>query len=144
MDAPVIHRHASSPEGAFVNALVGSDDVPILATQAVGGVIQRDDPVKQQILRPMFGDEWVQERTFPNTVVEDGETDGFFEDWLANIERLRGELPEDAVLHVGLGGRCGQADFEWHSARTSRRSWAPSRTRTGRSRTPPRRASWLA
>ena len=26
----------------------------------------RDNPVKEQILRPMFGDEWPERRTFPD------------------------------------------------------------------------------
>jgi len=155
----VTHSHPDHYGG--LTELVASDDVPIIATQGVHEVIRRDDPIKEQILRPMFGDEWVRERTFPNTVVADGETvtfdgarftvidlgpsesphdcpwllgddretvflgdqiydrmhcylaDGFFDRWLANIERLRRELPRDAVLHVGHGGPCSVADFDW-------------------------------
>jgi hypothetical protein len=40
----------------------------------VASVIRRDDPIKEQILRPMFGDEWAVERAFPNQTVSDGET----------------------------------------------------------------------
>jgi glyoxylase-like metal-dependent hydrolase (beta-lactamase superfamily II) len=54
--------------------LVAGDDVPIIAPQGVHDVIRRDDPVKERILRPMYGDNWAEERTFPNTVVADGET----------------------------------------------------------------------
>jgi glyoxylase-like metal-dependent hydrolase (beta-lactamase superfamily II) len=54
--------------------LVGNDDVPIMAPRGVHDVIRRDDPVKEQILRPMFGDDWAKERIFPNTVVGDRET----------------------------------------------------------------------
>src|SRR5215510_13786045 len=54
--------------------LVADDDVPIVAPQGVIDTIARDDPVKEQILRPMFGDEWAHERTFPNTSIADGET----------------------------------------------------------------------
>lgn len=36
-------------------------------------MIRRDDPVKEQILRPMFGDEWAAQRAFPNQAVSDGE-----------------------------------------------------------------------
>lgn len=141
--------------------LVGADDVPVIAPRGVHEVIRRDDPVKETILRPMFGDEWVHERTFPNTVVQDGESvsfdgvkftvidlgpsesphdspwllgdgehavflgdqiydhmhcylaDGFYEEWLANIERLRERLPADAVLHIGHGGPAGRADWDW-------------------------------
>lgn len=141
--------------------LVGDDDVPIIAPQGVHDVIRRDDPVKETILRPMFGDEWVYERTFPNTVVQDGESvsfdgveftvidlgpsesphdspwllgdgehtvflgdqiyghmhcylaDGFYAEWLANIESLRERLPAGAVLHIGHGGPAGRGDWDW-------------------------------
>ena len=141
--------------------LVAGDDVPIIAPQGVHDVIRRDDPVKETILRPMFGDEWARERTFPNTVVGDGETvsfdgvgftvidlgpsesphdspwflaadarivflgdqmygrmhsylaDGYYAEWLANIESLRERFPADAVFHVGHGGPLGQADWDW-------------------------------
>jgi glyoxylase-like metal-dependent hydrolase (beta-lactamase superfamily II) len=141
--------------------LVAGGDVPIIAPQGVHDVIRRDDPVKEQILRPMFGDEWVRERTFPNTVVDDDEAvtfdgvgftvidlgpsesphdspwvlandqrivflgdqmsgrkhcylaDGFYEEWLANIETLRARFPGDAVFHVGHGGPLGSGDWDW-------------------------------
>jgi glyoxylase-like metal-dependent hydrolase (beta-lactamase superfamily II) len=117
--------------------------------------------VKEEILRPMFGDEWAHERTFPNTSIADGETftiddavfkvidlgpsesphdspwalgederivflgdqiyghkhsflaDGFFRDWLQNIERLRGRFPSDAVFHIGHGGPASAEDWDW-------------------------------
>ena len=141
--------------------LVGDDDVPIIAPPGVHEVIRRDDSVKETILRPMFGEEWVHERTFPNTVVHDGESvsfdgvkftvidlgpsesphdspwllgdgertvflgdqiydhmhcylaDGFYEEWLTNIQRLRERLHADAVLHIGHGGPAGRADWHW-------------------------------
>jgi glyoxylase-like metal-dependent hydrolase (beta-lactamase superfamily II) len=141
--------------------LVAGADVPILAPQGVHDVIRRDDPLKEQILRPMFGDEWPRERTFPNTVVKDGETrtfdgvgftvidlgpsesphdspwylaahprvvflgdqmygrmhcylaDGFYAEWLANIDSLSERFPADAVFHVGHGGPLGQGDWHW-------------------------------
>jgi glyoxylase-like metal-dependent hydrolase (beta-lactamase superfamily II) len=141
--------------------LVAGDDVPIVAPQGVHDVIRRDDPLKEQILRPMFGDEWASRRTFPNTVVADGDTitfgeasftvidlgpsesphdspwllgddqrtvflgdqiydhvhcylaDGFFGEWLANIDRLRDRLPGDAVLHIGHGGPVDGGAWDW-------------------------------
>lgn len=41
--------------------------MPVFAVQGVVDVIRRDDGLKEQILRPMFGDEWARERVFPNT-----------------------------------------------------------------------------
>ncbi len=141
--------------------LVAGDEVPIIAPRGVHEVIRRDEDAKEAILRPMFGDEWTANPTFPNTAVADNETvtfdgakftvidlgpsesphdspwllgedrktvflgdqiydhmhcylaDGFYEEWLANIDRLRKELPQDASLHVGHGGPVGPADFDW-------------------------------
>lgn len=133
----------------------------MIATAGVDAVIRRDDAVKEEILRPMFGAEWPQERTFPNQTVADRErvelgdlsftvwdlgpsesphdsiwllgdeqqtvfigdqvydrnhaylADGFFAEWLANIERLQRELPSDATLYVGHGGPVTPAQFEF-------------------------------
>jgi glyoxylase-like metal-dependent hydrolase (beta-lactamase superfamily II) len=52
----VTHSHPDCYGG--IVELVGSDDVPIIATAGVATVIRRVDAVKEQILRPMFGDEW--------------------------------------------------------------------------------------
>jgi glyoxylase-like metal-dependent hydrolase (beta-lactamase superfamily II) len=30
--------------------------------------------------------------------------DGFYAEWLANIEKLRTRFPEDAVFYIGHGG----------------------------------------
>jgi glyoxylase-like metal-dependent hydrolase (beta-lactamase superfamily II) len=118
----------------------------------VDEVIRRDDAAKEQILRPMFGDEWALARTFPNRIVRGGERvaiadavftvtdlgpgesphdslwrvesagapqtfvgdlvyshmhaflgDGFFDHWLANLERAKRELPADTTLFMGHG-----------------------------------------
>lgn len=212
--APLIHRHATGPGGALVNAylvetahgvvcvdstltvsdsralraradalgkpllavlvthahpdhyggltqLVDGLDVPIIATSGVAAVIRRDDPVKERILRPMLGDEWAPERTFPSQTVEDGAelrfggalftvrdlgpsesphdsiwllgedgrhvflgdqvynrvhsylADGFWEEWLANIARLRTELHPQATLHLGHGDPVRPAMLDW-------------------------------
>jgi hypothetical protein len=37
--------------------------------------------------------------------------DGFFEQWLANIERLQRELPEGPLLHVGRRGPCSISEL---------------------------------
>ena len=135
----------------------------IIAPAGVHESIRRDDPVKEQVLRPMFADEWPTERIFPNETIadggsvsfdgasftvidlgpsesphdspwllgEDGKTvflgdqiydhthcylaDGFYEQWLANIERLKRALPADAVLHVGHGGPVDPGMFDWQA-----------------------------
>jgi glyoxylase-like metal-dependent hydrolase (beta-lactamase superfamily II) len=146
---------------AGLTELVANDDVPIVAPQGVIDVIVRDDPLKDEVLRPMFGDEWPAQRTFPNAPIADGESltfgdavftvidlgpsesphdspwvlgtdervvflgdqiydrkhcflaDGFYKQWLANIETLQSRFPNDVVFHVGHGGPVGLADFEW-------------------------------
>jgi glyoxylase-like metal-dependent hydrolase (beta-lactamase superfamily II) len=42
--------------------------------------------------------------------------DGFYERWLANIERLRGELPGDATLHFGHGEPASPELLDWQAA----------------------------
>ena len=54
--------------------LVADDEVPIIAPQGVIDTIVRDDPVKDAIVGPMFGDEWPAKRIFPNTPIDDGES----------------------------------------------------------------------
>ena len=69
----VIITHAHPDHYGGLVELVRNLDVPVFATEGVDQVIRRDDPVKEQILRPMFGDEWAAQRAFPNQTVSDGE-----------------------------------------------------------------------
>lgn len=68
----VVITHAHPDHYGGLVDLVRDLDVPVFATSGVAQVIRRDDPVKEQILRPMFGDEWAPERAFPDQTVEDG------------------------------------------------------------------------
>jgi glyoxylase-like metal-dependent hydrolase (beta-lactamase superfamily II) len=141
--------------------IVGGSDVPIVAPQGVIDTIAADDAVKNEIIGPMFGDEWPAQRVFPNTPIRDGESltfdsvtftvidlgpsesphdspwvvgadektvflgdqiydhkhcylaDGFYAEWLANIDKLRDRFPEDAVFYVGHGGPVGREMWDW-------------------------------
>jgi glyoxylase-like metal-dependent hydrolase (beta-lactamase superfamily II) len=141
--------------------IVAGDDVPIVAPQGVIDTIAADDAMKDQIVGPMFGDDWPKRRVFPNTPIRDGErltfddatfsvidlgpsesphdspwvlgdderivflgdqiydhrhcylADGFYAEWLANIETLRERFPDDAVFHLGHGGPVGRDMWDW-------------------------------
>ena len=157
----VLLTHSHPDHYGGLAELVAGKDVPIVAPEGVIDTIIRDDPGKEQILRPMFGDEWAAERMFPNTPIGDGESltfdgatftvidlgpsesphdspwilgadertvflgdqiydhkhcflaDGYHEQWLANIEMLRGRFPSDVVFHIGHGGPVGVSAFDW-------------------------------
>src|SRR4029453_8140887 len=85
--------------------LVAGDEVPIIAPQGVIDTIVRDDPEKEQILRPMFGDEWAVERTFPNTVVRDGEVLTFGSARFSVIDLGPSESPHDSPWILGAEER---------------------------------------
>src|SRR4051812_32564984 len=70
----VVLTHAHPDHYGGLVALLDGRALPVFATGDVGTVIRRDDPVKEQILRPMFGAEWAPERAFPTEVVGDGDT----------------------------------------------------------------------
>jgi glyoxylase-like metal-dependent hydrolase (beta-lactamase superfamily II) len=157
----VLLTHSHPDHYGGLTELVAGLDVPVIAPQGVIDTIVRDDSVKEQILRPMFGDEWAVERTFPNTAIRDGETleldgatfqvidlgpsesphdspwilgtdeqtvflgdqiyghkhcflaDGFYDQWLANLDLLRARFPNDVVFHIGHGGPVGASEFDW-------------------------------
>jgi glyoxylase-like metal-dependent hydrolase (beta-lactamase superfamily II) len=146
---------------AGLGEIVAGADIPIYAPQGVIDTIIADDAVKDQIIGPMFGEDWPANRVFPNTAVRDGESltfddvtltvidlgpsesphdspwivgddaktvflgdqiydhrhcflgDGFYAEWLANIEKLRARFPEDAVFYVGHGGPVGGEMWDW-------------------------------
>lgn len=81
--------------------LVADDDIPIIAPQGVHDVIRRDDPVKEEILRPMFGDEWTTSRTFPNTTIRDGESVSFCDAKFTVIDLGPSESPHDSTWLLG-------------------------------------------
>jgi glyoxylase-like metal-dependent hydrolase (beta-lactamase superfamily II) len=149
---------------AGLGEIVAGDDVPILAPQGVIDAIRHDDALKNEIIGPMFGDDWPTNRVFPNTPVRDRErvtfddvaftvidlgpsesphdspwilgdderivflgdqiydhrhcylADGYYEQWLVNIESLQSRFPADAVFYLGHGGPVGREMWDWQRA----------------------------
>jgi glyoxylase-like metal-dependent hydrolase (beta-lactamase superfamily II) len=149
----VTHAHPDHYGG-----LVELPEAPIYALAGVAEAIRRDDDAKEQILRPMLGDEWPARRVFPDRAVAGGDevtlagltftaldlgpgesphdgvwllgdsafsgdqfygrmhaylADGFHEQWLANLARLRRELPPATRLHPGHGEPAGLEMLDW-------------------------------
>ena len=153
--------HSHPDHYAALGEVVAGDDVPIYAPQGVIDTITADDAVKDQIVGPLFGEDWPTDRVFPNTAIADGESvsfdevkftvidlgpsesphdspwilgddaktvflgdqiydhkhcflgDGFYEEWLANIEMLRTRFPDGAVFYIGHGGPVGGEMWDW-------------------------------
>ena len=95
------HSHPDNYGG--LTQLVAGDGVPIIAPQGVIDTIARDDDEKEQILRPMFGDEWAAERTFPNTPIGDGESVTFDDATFTVIDLGPSESPHDSPWILGRG-----------------------------------------
>jgi glyoxylase-like metal-dependent hydrolase (beta-lactamase superfamily II) len=89
------HAHPDHYAGA-ATALAGID-VPIVATAGVDAVIRRDDAIKDGILRPMFGAEWPDRRSFPSRLVEPGETLTFGDVELTVRDLGPSESPHDSI-----------------------------------------------
>jgi glyoxylase-like metal-dependent hydrolase (beta-lactamase superfamily II) len=157
--ALVTHSHPDHYAG--LGEIVAGADAPIYAPQGVIDTVTADDGLKDQIIGPMFGEDWPANRVFPNTPIRDGESvtfdgvkftvvdlgpsesphdspwilgtderivflgdqiydhrhcflgDGFYEQWLENIEKLRARFPSDAVFYIGHGGPVGGEMWDW-------------------------------
>lgn len=97
----VLVTHAHPDHYGGIVELVGSDEVPVIATEGVETAIRRDDDLKEKILRPMFGDEWPRERTFPNRTVVDGETLELGGARFTVHDLGPGESPHDSIWFLG-------------------------------------------
>jgi glyoxylase-like metal-dependent hydrolase (beta-lactamase superfamily II) len=63
--------------------------------------ISRDDGVKDQIIGPMFGEDWPADRIFPNTPVRDGESLRFDDVRFTVIDLGPSESPHDSPWVLG-------------------------------------------
>ena len=157
--AVLTHSHPDHYAG--LGEVIAGSDIPIYAPQGVIDTISADDAIKDQVIGPMFGEDWPTKRIFPNTPIGDGESltfddveftvidlgpsesphdspwiigddaktvflgdqiydhkhcylaDGFYAEWLANIEKLRTRFPDDAVFYIGHGGPVGPEMWDW-------------------------------
>src|SRR5262249_46133522 len=93
----VVITHAHPDHYGGLVELVRDLEAPAFAARGVGQVIRRDDPVKEQILRPMFGDEWAAERSFPDQPVDDGDRLSLDGIALRVTDLGPGESPHDSI-----------------------------------------------
>jgi len=85
----VTHPHPDHVAG--ITNLVANESTKILATQAVVDLMRKLEEPKRRQWTPIFGAEWAQRWTYPNTVVKSG-------------ERVTLDEVTYAVLDVGAGG----------------------------------------
>jgi glyoxylase-like metal-dependent hydrolase (beta-lactamase superfamily II) len=70
----VLLTQAHPDHYAGLAQLVARADIPIIAPQGVIDAIVHDDATKNEVIGPMFGEEWPTTRIFPNTAIGDGES----------------------------------------------------------------------
>ena len=102
--AAVVITHSHPDHYGGLTSLLDGSDVPIYAVAGVDEVIHRDDAVKEQILRPMFGDEWPATRTFPSRIVRGGERVEIGDAVFAVTDLGPGESPHDSLWRLESGG----------------------------------------
>ena len=100
----VIITHSHPDHYGGVTSLLGGRHLPIYAVAGVDEVIRRDDAGKEQILRPMFGDEWAAVRTFPNCTVRGGERVTIADAVFAVTDLGPGESPHDSLWRLESDG----------------------------------------
>jgi glyoxylase-like metal-dependent hydrolase (beta-lactamase superfamily II) len=69
----VLITHAHPDHVAGITNLVGSGDVPVIATDAVARLMRATEEPKRAQWGPLFGDEWIPAWTHPNRIVQDGD-----------------------------------------------------------------------
>jgi len=103
--AAVVVTHAHPDHYGGVTPLLDGLDVPILAVAGVDAAVRRDDASKEEILRPMFGAEWPQRRTFPNRTVADGDVIQLGGATFRVVDLGPGESPHDSLWLLEADGR---------------------------------------
>jgi glyoxylase-like metal-dependent hydrolase (beta-lactamase superfamily II) len=63
------HGHPDHYNGTAI--VTAGREVPVIATRDVDRVIRADDAAKEQLWKPIFGDQWPAPRVFPNRLVDD-------------------------------------------------------------------------
>jgi glyoxylase-like metal-dependent hydrolase (beta-lactamase superfamily II) len=114
--AGVIVTHPHPDHYGAVTALVAGLDAPVYAVGGVDDVIRRDDAEKEQILRPMFGEEWTTSRTFPTQRVQDGDRVSIGSATFRVVDIGPGESPHDSwwVVESGPGMRVFAGDLVYN------------------------------
>jgi glyoxylase-like metal-dependent hydrolase (beta-lactamase superfamily II) len=102
--AAVIITHAHPDHYGGVTSLLDGADVPVYAVTGVDEVIRRDDATKEQILRPMFGDEWPAVRTFPTRIVQGGERVAMADAVFTVTDLGPSESPHDSLWRLEADG----------------------------------------
>jgi glyoxylase-like metal-dependent hydrolase (beta-lactamase superfamily II) len=97
--ALVTHSHPDHYAG--LGEIVAGTNVPIYAPQGVIDTITADDPIKDQIVGPMFGDDWPANRVFPNTAIGDGESVTFDDVNFTVVDLGPSESPHDSPWILG-------------------------------------------
>jgi glyoxylase-like metal-dependent hydrolase (beta-lactamase superfamily II) len=97
----VLVTHSHPDHYAGLGQIVAGHDVPIVAPQGVIDTITADDAIKDQIIGPMFGDEWPTKRIFPNTPIRDGESLTFDGVKFTVIDLGPSESPHDSPWVLG-------------------------------------------
>jgi glyoxylase-like metal-dependent hydrolase (beta-lactamase superfamily II) len=93
--------HSHPDHYAGMGEIVAGYDVPIIAPQGVIDTITGDDAIKDEIIGPMFGDEWPTGRVFPNTPIRDGESVTFDDVTFTVIDLGPSESPHDSPWVLG-------------------------------------------
>jgi len=115
--AAVVVTHAHPDHYGAITSLVEGLDVPLVSVAGVADVIRRDDDAKERILRPMFGAEWAARRTFPNTIVRDGEEVRLGGTTFRVVDLGPGESPHDSMWLLTdevrvTGAFCGDLAYD--------------------------------